>query len=565
MGYLFHILIALGAEALGELGYTTGWDLPWGLLILLPVPHLLASFARRCLHAGRFARALSIARLVQLSPPVLQLVLVCVFGWVQSTSRWTEQQPGALAWPSPGLFVALAPFVVFTLIAIDAESRIQAAGVRDQKRVRAFQVRMFLSALLPLGLYFGLAGIVAASDFLRVHVEHVALYNAVFMVVLLCLLALAMPTLMRNTWETLPIPEGPQRSLLEEVAERARFRARELLVWRTGNLMTNAAIVGVWPSSRVVLFSDALLSILSLRELAAVFAHEMGHAIRRHVWIFIAWALGFFMAADLAAQAVADFGTTWSSLTLVFVLGAWAISFGWMSRRFELEADLFSLELLDDPKSLILALERVGGRNRDKGGWRHFSTRRRVDFLLKASGDRAWARRFRARLRVLALLGAAFAAAMAGLQLKSLVASYSSDRVWAELSLGEYSAAVERALHDPPADEDLRALVGFAKDLTVDPSPKADVEAPDSGARVRRGPERSVVELEQLLERALAAGELARAKLLGELLVLRGKDELRPLVGTLVALGQDDRAAAAEQLGDCDAHWRAALTPWVER
>ena len=63
--------------------------------------------------------------------------------------------------------------------------------------------------------------------------------------------------------------------------------------------MANAAIVGFLPGHRTVLFSDSLLAGLPPRELAAVFAHEIGHARRHHVLVFGAWTLVFFLAGDL--------------------------------------------------------------------------------------------------------------------------------------------------------------------------------------------------------------------------------------------------------------------------
>ena len=110
--------------------------------------------------------------------------------------------------------------------------------------------------------------------------------------------------------------------------------------------------------------------------MAAVYAHEIGHAKRHHVAVFLAWALTFFMAGDLAAGWIAPGpGDQWLGTgILVGSLIVWALCFGWFSRRCELEADLFSLELLGDPEAMISALERVGGKLRDVAGWRHFST-----------------------------------------------------------------------------------------------------------------------------------------------------------------------------------------------
>src|SRR6185436_1238857 len=75
---------------------------------------------------------------------------------------------------------------------------------------------------------------------------------------------------------------------------------------------------------------------------------------------------------------------------LLAVLGAWYLSFGWLSRRFELEADLFSLDLIGDAEGLIGALEQVGGAHaRSLSSWRHFSTAQRVDFLRATALDRS--------------------------------------------------------------------------------------------------------------------------------------------------------------------------------
>jgi len=552
MGYLLHILIVLGAEGLGELDITTGWNLPWAVLGLAAVPHTLSSLARMFQIRGAFGRAAFVTRVLRWSAPLLQLLLVCVFGWVQSAREWTSAGMGVFTWPEPGLFLALAPYLVFELLAIDAQARVHDTRAPQQRALRSFQLRMFLSALLPIGLYFGLSGIVATNDALRVHVEQVALFNGLFMVVLLVLLALALPILMRNTWETVPIPDSPQRSVLERVAQRASFNARDLLIWRTGNLMANAAIVGVSGRSRVVLFSDSLLSVLSLRELASVFGHEMGHAMRHHVWIFIAWAMAFFLAADQAAQALAQESAWWVSAAVLGTLGMWALSFGWMSRRFELEADLFSLQLLDDPEGLISALERVGPRDREANGWRHFSTRRRVDFIVRAAGDPDWARRFRARLRRLAIAGIVAAAVAATFTVQGLISSFAEDRVWADLSLGRFeeaSASAERVHAGRPdaLDEEILGLARLAgRFVSIEGAGEPQIE-----------------DLERAVVGALKGGNLERALGYSKLAILRGARELHPLSRTLVALMANDSPAARENYEGVEAHWRVALAPWA--
>ena len=58
--------------------------------------------------------------------------------------------------------------------------------------------------------------------------------------------------------------------------------------------------------------------------------------------------------------------------------------FGWFSRRFEREADLFSAELLKDFRPLSRGLERIGlacGNIRNEASWHHYGIAERVWFL----------------------------------------------------------------------------------------------------------------------------------------------------------------------------------------
>ena len=126
--------------------------------------------------------------------------------------------------------------------------------------------------------------------------------------------------------------------------------------------MANATILGAGARRRVVLFSDQLLSMLNVRELCAVYAHESGHAKRGHVGLFLTFSVGWVLIADVALQALFKGG----EVTLAVAIGAgfvalWVLFFGWISRRAELDADLFALETSQDLGALVSALERVCG------------------------------------------------------------------------------------------------------------------------------------------------------------------------------------------------------------
>jgi hypothetical protein len=68
MGYLFHILAAAAVQALGEADLVVLWRVPWGVLALALVPHLVARRANALALRGAFRRADLCARLVQMSP-----------------------------------------------------------------------------------------------------------------------------------------------------------------------------------------------------------------------------------------------------------------------------------------------------------------------------------------------------------------------------------------------------------------------------------------------------------------------------------------------------------------
>ena len=79
---------------------------------------------------------------------------------------------------------------------------------------------------------------------------------------------------------------------LESMAlcRRVGMRYRDILLWRTQNNMGNAAVMGLVPQVRYILLSDLLLETMTESQIEAVFAHELGHIVHRHM----AWYIVFF-------------------------------------------------------------------------------------------------------------------------------------------------------------------------------------------------------------------------------------------------------------------------------
>jgi len=233
-------------------------------------------------------------------------------------------------------------------------------------------------------------------------------------------LLLFSPALLRFIWSTSRLPDGPLRRRLEQFCRAHSFPCNDILLWHTDNCLANAGVVGPTRLLRYVMISDSLLARCTEGEVAAVFAHEVGHVRRHHLSFYVIFAIAFlcFYAnlMDLAAAFgwVAPLGdifafdmTVRQAVAMLVLAGVyWAVVFGFVSRRLEQEADLFSLRNIENPQEFLTALEKlsaVSGVPRAANHWRHFSIARRVEWMKKVLAQPEVGTRFLRRLRMLKL------------------------------------------------------------------------------------------------------------------------------------------------------------------
>src|SRR5438552_8713415 len=118
---------------------------------------------------------------------------------------------------------------------------------------------------------------------------------------IVCLIS---PAILKHVLRTQPLPRSPLRSKLEDMCQRCGLRYRDILLWRTDNNMGNAAVMGILPWVRYILLSDLLLETMSDEQIEAVFAHEAGHIVHRHMgWQVV--LLGILMLAMTAPAEAA--------------------------------------------------------------------------------------------------------------------------------------------------------------------------------------------------------------------------------------------------------------------
>lgn len=158
-----------------------------------------------------------------------------------------------------------------------------------------------------------------------------------------------MPAAIRLVWDTVPLTAGPLAELLADVCRRNAVRVARVLVWRTHGSLHNAAVMGVFAPLRYILVTDGLIESLRERELEAVASHEVGHVRERHlIWLALSTMAavgGFATALALGAEWLmpdaASGGTLQAGLAVASLIGGLVV-FGFVSRRFEWQADAFA-------------------------------------------------------------------------------------------------------------------------------------------------------------------------------------------------------------------------------
>ncbi|MCA8980549.1 MAG: M48 family metalloprotease [Planctomycetes bacterium] len=514
MGHLANLFLALLAVALADQVGPLMTPQPVLAVLLVPAPFLFVPLVRRAVHAQDYARANRLLSRLRRSPVLAQLAADVLFGWGATLDAWrgpSELPPG---WPTPWELLRFLPFVAVTVTSLVAAARSHAESAQAQRWL-GFQLRAFFGAALPFLALILADSLLALAPRVAWSVHVVELYASLHSLLLLLGLSAAVPLLLRHAWAAEPLPEGGVRELVEFVARRAQFHCKEVLLWRTGRSVANAMIVGVLPRTRRIFFSDSLIESLPARELAAVSAHEIGHAKRGHMALFLMLALGGFGALSLLAR---EWQPEWMlpfELAVLGLLAPGVFAFRWLSRRFELEADLFACELTGDPRAIGDALLRLGGRLRDVAGWRHFAPSARDAFLQRATTEPPFRRAFDRRMRLARIAIVAFFVLGFGGSFVGKFADFGTDRYRLALWTGRYTDAVEiaRELELSPAEQDVLGLaerrLGNGAGLTRTERGRVIRELAFEVLPERRGPEQA----RWLLEAAEALGDAEAAEL----------------------------------------------------
>ncbi len=203
-----------------------------------------------------------------------------------------------------------------------------------------------------------------------------------------------------------PMPEGPLRTRIEEIAELAKTTIEGVYTMDGSKRSRrgNAFVAGFGPTKRVVVF-DTMLDF-PIEQIAQVVAHEIGHYRLNHIpktfplaglQMLVSLAFVQYVGGSetvLGWAGVDDLGEPGAAPVFLLAFGLPSLALGivsaWVSRRNEREADLEALEILGDPTSFVAMWPRFVALNKsdlEPGPWdrlnaSHPGTAERMQFGL---------------------------------------------------------------------------------------------------------------------------------------------------------------------------------------
>ncbi|MBU0729832.1 MAG: M48 family metalloprotease [Proteobacteria bacterium] len=227
-------------------------------------------------------------------------------------------------------------------------------------------------------------------------------------------LATVFPAIVIRLWGCTPLPKSDLRDHLENFCKRQGLGYANIMLWPLfeGRIIT-AGIMGIVKKFRYLLVTPALLESMSIEETEAVLAHEIGHAKRYHLQLYIFLFLGFGLLAQISLYPIlylllnselfykllqlsgkepATALSLWGSVPLfILMIVYFRYVFGFFMRNFERQADLHALAVMGGSAPLTRVLEKISvlsGNIRDVPSWHHFSIGQRVDFLEKCESNK---------------------------------------------------------------------------------------------------------------------------------------------------------------------------------
>ena len=236
----------------------------------------------------------------------------------------------------------------------------------------SFHLKFLIFPLLPLFAYFVLLDLIEHfPETKRLFVERTYLFIPL-MGLLILLVYIYAPLFLSCIGRMLPLADMNLQEKINRLAAQDKIEYKKIVVWQTGSLsIANAAVAGIVRWSRQIFLTDALLTHFSDEEIESVVAHEFGHVRYNHIPTYFIFSMTFFLGYAIFSIYVGEPMLTLlpesavlSSIETIFFLFLYfVLVFGYLSRRFEHQADLYAVELTGNPEAFKSALNRLAYLN----------------------------------------------------------------------------------------------------------------------------------------------------------------------------------------------------------
>lgn len=227
------------------------------------------------------------------------------------------------------------------------------------------------------------------------------IFSLIFMLIMMVVLS----RFILLAWGCRDLTDPSLNERLESLSRKANFKHGGFKIWSIIHNSATAAIIGIVGRFRYVLFTQKLIDTFSPEAIEAVLAHEMGHSRRKHLLLYPVILLGMLLVVGLFFHFVYeplfnmiawdDVGLSqhaldWLSsivffLALAIIMGLYfRVVFGYFSRLFERQADLYGFEIGVPSQHMIDALNEIAissGCATTTPSWHHHSIQERIDFL----------------------------------------------------------------------------------------------------------------------------------------------------------------------------------------
>ena len=330
---------SLGAENLEKAAaYTAGnhWHLLWGLIVSALVTWIIVRWGILDRLQERLGRRGPALRAFLVGATFLILAPLISLPWTIYEEWWREKNYGRTSQP-------LGDFLMQNGMAI--------------------VISALVGGLFLIGLYW----------LIRKTGRRWWLWSGGLTAIGLAFILLLSPILIEPLFNKYqPVPEGPVRTALVEMAAKAEIPPEKIFMYdgsRQSNNFT-ANVSGVLGSARIAI-SDVAMKEASLAEVKAVTGHEIGHYVLVHVWrAVIIYSLLAILLFYLADRLFPRFARLFGSAArideprgvpvLLFIVGLFGLLAmpvtNLVSRMGESEADAYSLRTVGEPDALAGAL-----------------------------------------------------------------------------------------------------------------------------------------------------------------------------------------------------------------